>query len=170
MPQLKAQVHTLTEIQNLQQEWAQKGQEAAAMLVWTTLKVHIEQVLKSITAVSFQSLYYFVDKLLDVHNQQLSTHVSKMLDQHGEAILNRIHAHQPDIVGKWSVDVSGKILVEEGCQFTKNLQLGENQTMSELLVMFLLKSEQIAPTLCQLLHVITTKQQPKAARESAKGS
>jgi hypothetical protein len=92
--------------------------------------------------------------------------VLRMLGQHGEAILNSIHARQPDLVEKWAVDVSGEILAEEGRQLAKYLQPGENQTMSELLVQFSLErimseSEQIAPTLCQLLRVITTKQQPE---------
>jgi hypothetical protein len=111
-------------------------------------------------------LYDFVDELLNVRDQQLSARVSRMLGQHGEAILNSIRARQPDLVEKWAVDVSGEILAEEGRQLAKYLQPGENQTTSELLVQFSLErimseSERIAPTLCQLLRVIATKQQPE---------
>ena len=63
-----------------------------------------------------------------------------------------------------AVDVSGEILAEEGHWLTKYLQPGKNQTTSELLVQFSLErimseSECIAPTLCQLLRGIATKQQ-----------
>ena len=62
------------------------------------------------------------------------------------------------------MDVSGEILAEEGHRHAKYLQPGENQTTSELLVQFSLErimseSERIAPTLCQLLRGIVTKQQ-----------
>jgi hypothetical protein len=45
---------------------------------------HIEQVLGSITTAGYETLYAFVDELLNVCNQQLSSCVSKMLDQHGK--------------------------------------------------------------------------------------
>ena len=74
---------------------------------------------------------------------------------------------------KWAVDVSGEILAEEGHQLVKYLQPGKNQTTSELLVQFSLeqimsKLECIAPTLCQLLHEIATKQQPKEQEKVCK--
>ena len=89
---LKAQAVTLTEIKNLQQECARKDQEATAILTRTASKARIEQVLGSITSACYQSLYDFVDELLNVCNQQLSSHVSRMLGQHGEEILNSIRA------------------------------------------------------------------------------
>jgi len=96
-----------------------------------------------------------------------------MLGQHGEVILNSIHACQPDLAKQWAVAVLGEILTEEGCQLTKYLQPDENQTTSELLVQFLLKqimseADRISPTLCQLLRGIATKQQPEAQEKVQK--
>ena len=62
------------------------------------MKHHIEQVLGSITTAGYETLYAFVDELLNVHNQWLSSRVSKMLDWQGKAILNSIQSRQPDIV------------------------------------------------------------------------
>jgi hypothetical protein len=129
----------LTEIKNLQQERARKDQEATAILAQTASKARIEQVLRSITSAGYQSLYDFVDELLNVRNQQLSSCVSRMLGQHCEEILNSIRARQPGLVKKWAVHVSGEILAEEGHQLVKYLQPGENQMTSELLVQFLLE-------------------------------
>ena len=66
-------------------------------------------------------LYGFVDELLTIHDQQLSSHVSNMLGQHGEAILSSIRAHQPGLVKQWAVSISGKLLAEEGRQLAKYL-------------------------------------------------
>ena len=54
-----------------------------------------------------------------------------MLGQHGEIILNNIHACQPDLAKQWAVAVLREILTEEGCQLMKYLQHDENQTMSK---------------------------------------
>ena len=93
-----------------------------------------------------------------------------MLGQHGEAILNSIRARQPDLVKQWAVSISGKLLAEEGRQLAKYLRPGENQTTSELLQQFSLErimseAEHIAPTLCQLLCQIVTKEQPETKFE-----
>jgi hypothetical protein len=86
------------------------------------MKSLVEQVLRSIMAAGYQCLYDFVDKLLNVHDQQLSSHVSKMLGQHGKAILNSIQAHQSDVAEHWAVGISGEILLEEGQRLMKFLQ------------------------------------------------
>jgi hypothetical protein len=159
---LKAQTITFAEIKNLQQAQAQKDQEAADVLARAVSKARIEQVLRSITSTGYQLLYDFVDKLLNVRDQQLSARVSRMLGQHGEVILNSIRARQPDLANQWAVAVLGEILAEEGCQLAKYLQPDKNQTMSELLVQFsseriMSEADRISPTLCQLLRGIATK-------------
>ena len=132
-PQLRAQAFTLAEIQNLQQEWAQKDWAAADVKAHTDEKSHVEQVLGSITTAGYQSLYDFMDELLNIHDQQLSSHISKMLDQHGEAILNSIQARQPDIANHWALGISGEILLEEGQRLAKFLQPRDGQATSDLL-------------------------------------
>ena len=77
-PQLKAQAVTLVEIEKLQQEWAQRDQAAAEAKAWAGTKHHIKQVLGSITAAGYETLYAFVDELLNVHDQQFSSRVSKV--------------------------------------------------------------------------------------------
>ena len=89
-------------------------------------KHRIEQVLGSITAAGYETLYAFVDELLNVRDQQFSSCVSNMLGQHGEEILNSIRARQPDIVKQWAVGVSPEILAEEGQWLTKYLQPRDN--------------------------------------------
>ena len=97
-PRLKAQPVTLAEIKNLQQQWAQKDQAAAEVRAQTEVKAQVEQVLGSITAARYEMLYGFVDELLNIRDQQLSSRVSNMLSQHGEAILDSIRGRQPDLV------------------------------------------------------------------------
>ena len=75
-------------------------------------KHRIEQVFSSITAAGYETLYAFVDELLNVRDQQFSSRVSNMLGQHGEEILNSIRARQPDVVKQWAIGVSGEILAE----------------------------------------------------------
>jgi hypothetical protein len=55
-------------------------------------KSRVEAVLGSMTAAGYNSLYDFVDELLIIRDQQISSQVSKMLGQHGEAILNNFRA------------------------------------------------------------------------------
>jgi hypothetical protein len=121
-PQLRAQAFTLVEMKNLQQEWAQNDWAATDAKVHADEKSHVEQVLQSITAAGYQSLYDFVDELLNVCDQQLSSCISKMLGQHGEAILNSIQSCQPDMVKQWAIGISGEILAKEGQHLTKYLQ------------------------------------------------
>jgi hypothetical protein len=64
------------------------------------------------------------------------------------------------------VRILGEFLAEEGQRLVKYLQPGENQTTSKLLEQFSLErimseAEHIAPTLCQLLHQIATKEPPE---------
>ena len=80
---LKAQPVTLVEIKNIQQEQAKKGQAAAEVRAQAEVKAWVEQVLGSITAAGYETLYGFVDKLLNICDQQLSSHVSNMLGTHG---------------------------------------------------------------------------------------
>ena len=120
--QLKAQPITLAKIKNLQQEWAQKDQATADAKAHADEKSHVELVLRSVTSAGYQSLYDFVDELLNVCDQQLSSCISKMLGQHGEAILNSIQSCQPDMVKQWAIGISGEILPKEGQHLTKYLQ------------------------------------------------
>ena len=83
---LQAQPVTLAEIKNLQQEQVQKDQAAAEVKVQVETKAQVEQVHGSITAARYKMLYGFVDELLNICDQQLSSHVSNMLSQHGEAV------------------------------------------------------------------------------------
>ena len=148
----------------MQQERAQKEQAAAEAKARAATKHRIEQVFGSITAAGYETLYAFVDELLNVHDQQFSSRIANMLDQHGEEILNSIRDCQPDIVKQWAVGVSGEILAEEGQWLAKYLQPRDNQTTSDLLQQFSLErimseAEDIAPTLCRLLCQISTKDQ-----------
>jgi hypothetical protein len=165
-PPLRSQAFTLVEIKNLQQEQAQKDWAAADVKVHADEKPCVEQVLGSIMAAGHQSLYDFVDKLLNVRNQQLSSCISKMHGQHGEVILNSIWACQPDVAEHWAVGISGEILTEEGQRLAKFLQPQDGQATSDLLQQFSLErtmseAEDIAPTLCQLLRWIVTEDKPK---------
>jgi hypothetical protein len=128
-------------------------------------KSHVE-VLGSITAASYNSLYDFVDELLSICDQQIPSQVSKMLGQHGKAILNNICSRQPDLVKQWAIDVSGEVLAEEGQHLVDYLKLDETQTVSSVLEQFSLErimseAEKIAPTLCQLLCEVLKSAQPQ---------
>jgi hypothetical protein len=49
-------------------------------------------------AAGYGSLFALMDKLLNIHDQQLSVQVSRMLGQHSEEILNSICAYQLNLV------------------------------------------------------------------------
>ena len=164
-PQLKVWPITLAEIKNLQQAQAQKDQAAAEANERTESKFRIERVLGCITEAGYETLYDFVNELLNVRDQQYSSRISKMLSQHGETVLNNICARQPDMAEQWAVGISGEILAQEGQRLAKFLQPCDDQTTSELLLRFSLErimaeAEDIAPALCQLLRRIAIKEQP----------
>jgi hypothetical protein len=85
-------------MKNIQLELAQKDKEATDMKELADAKSRVKQVLSSITGARYKTLYAFVDQLLNVQDQQLSSCVSKMLGQNSKDILNNIHACQPDLV------------------------------------------------------------------------
>jgi predicted thioredoxin/glutaredoxin len=117
----------LAEIKNIQQERAQKDKEAAVFKERANSKSHVEQVLSSITAAGYETLYGFMEELLNTRDQHISSRVSKMLGQHGEEILNNIRARQPDLVTQWAVNISGEILAEEGQRLANYLHPASDQ-------------------------------------------
>ena len=130
-------------------------------------KSRVEHVLSSITAAGYETLYAFVDELLNTRDQQISSRVSKMLGQHGDAILNNIRARQPDLTIQWAVNVSGEILAEEGQRLANYLRPAADRGMSDILQKFSLEkimanTEHITPTLCNLLRQIATNSKPNA--------
>jgi hypothetical protein len=59
----------------------------------TEAKLHVKKVLSlSVTTAGYSSLFAFMNKLLNIRDQQLSVQVLRMLGQHGEEILNSICA------------------------------------------------------------------------------
>ena len=67
----------------------QKDQAAAEVRAWAEVKAQVEQVLGSVTVAGYKTLYVFVDELLNIHDQQFSSHVSNMLSQHGKAVFTQ---------------------------------------------------------------------------------
>ena len=165
----KKQPVSFTEIQNLlQAEWAAKGALYTKLHEELTRKATkenhhtestsgVQQVLEIITAADYDSLYAFVNELLNIQYQQLSTQVSRMLGCHREAILNSICDCQPNLTNTWTINISGEILAQE----SKNLLItcGHLKAVSEVLKKFSLerilsKAEHIPPMLCQILHLV----------------
>jgi hypothetical protein len=60
------------EIKNLQQEQAQKDQAAAEVRAQAEAKLKLSK-FSAITAAGYGTLYGFVDKLLNIRDQQLSS-------------------------------------------------------------------------------------------------
>jgi len=146
-------------------EHARTAKEAIDMKERVESKSHMEHVLSSITAAGYETLYAFVDELLNTRDQQISSWVSKMLGQHGDAILNNIRARQPDLTIQWAVNVSGEILAEEGQRLANYLRPAADRGMSDILQKFSLEkimadAERIAPMLCNLLCQIATNSKP----------
>jgi hypothetical protein len=84
---------SLAEIQNLQAERAAKDARDARLIEDLSRKAaeekqrgdltsRVRQVLESMTAAGYDSLYAFVDELLNIRDQQLSARVSRMLGRH----------------------------------------------------------------------------------------
>jgi hypothetical protein len=151
----------------MQQERAKQDKATADLKERADAKSRVERMLSSITAAGYETLYSFVDELLNVRDQQISSRVSKMLGQHGEDILNMIRSRQPDLVTRWAVGISGEVLAQEGQQLADYLRPGENQSTSQLLLQFSLErimfeAEHIAPNLCHMLRQVTTNTKPSA--------
>ena len=168
----KTQPVSLAEIQNLQAERAAKDALDAKLHEELSRKATeenyhaestscVQHVLESITAAGYDSLYAFVDELLNIQDQQLSAQVSRMLGRHGEAILNSIRARHPNLANTWAVNVSGEILAQEGKRLANYLRPSKGTLVSDVLENFSLErilseAERIAPTLCQILRLVST--------------
>jgi len=166
-PRLKALPLTPVEIKNIQAKHARTAKEVLDTKERVDSKSRVEHVLGSIAAAGYETLYAFVDELLNTRDQQISSRVSKMLGQHSEAILNNIRARQPDLATQWAVNVSGQILAEEGQRLANYLRPAADRGMSDVLQKFSLEkimadAEHIAPTLCNLLRQIATNSKPNA--------
>lgn len=59
------------------------------------MKSYIEHVLGNVIAAGYDSLFTYMNELLNIHDQQLSAQVSQMLGHHGKQILNSICVYQP---------------------------------------------------------------------------
>ena len=84
-----------------------------------------------------------------------------MLRHHREAILNSIHAHQPNLANTWAVNVCGEILAQEGKKLANYLYPSKGTLVSDVLENFTLErilseAEQIASMLCQILCLVST--------------
>jgi hypothetical protein len=173
-PRRKAQSVSLAEIQNMQQVRAERDTRKVEALKGSFAKVaeehlraeskaRVEKVLSSITDAGYESLYDFVDELLNSRDQQISARVSRMLGRHGEEILNSIRARQPDLASRWAVDVSGEILAQEGQKLANYLRPEKDAKISNILQSFSLERimsdiETIAPTLCMILRQVSMPQ------------
>ena len=146
----KTQPVSLVEIQHLQAERATKYALDAKLHEELSRKAteenydaestsRVQHVLESITAAGYDSLYAFVDELLNIQDQQLSAQVSRMLGRHGEAILNSIRARQPNLANTWAVNVSGEILAQEGKKLANYLHPSKGTPVSDVLENFSLE-------------------------------
>ncbi|KZP18366.1 hypothetical protein FIBSPDRAFT_956350 [Athelia psychrophila] len=85
-----------------------------------------------------------------------------MLGQHGDAILIEIRARQPELVKDFAL-VTEDVLATEGFQLARFLRPDEGCSMSEVLEQFSLErnmseAESIAPSLCEVLHRVITRE------------
>lgn len=145
-PRRVTQSVSLADIWNLQQERANTivGDEvlenslrkAAAEKQAAEVKLRVGQVLRSVTAAGYDSLFGFMDELPHISDQQISAQVSRMLGHHGEKILNGIHIRQPNLVSQWAVDVSSEILATEGWMLTDYLRPAQGSEVSSILQNF----------------------------------
>jgi hypothetical protein len=175
---------SLAEIQNLQRARAEKelvdaeakqelDEKVADEKKCEGAKVRVEQVLSSITIAGYDSLYGFVDELLNIRDQQISARVSRMLGRHGNDVLNSIRARQPSLVNEWVNLVSGEILTQEGQKLADYLRPPRGAKVSEVLLNFSLErvmseAEKIAPTLCRILRLVSANQNPNPAEQLRK--
>lgn len=158
-PRLKAQPFTPAQVQNLQEEHAKKREEAAIEKLRSEQKARVENVLNCITGTGYTTLYEFIDELLTIRDQQISSRVSKMLGRHGNAIMNAIRSRQPDMVKEFALDLTGELLAEEGQKLAEFLRPSQGQTTSDVLEQFSLErimseAEVIAPSLCKMLRLV----------------
>lgn len=120
-----AQSISLPDIQNLQTERAKRDAELTASVHQSLeksneekkaaeVKFRVQQVLNSVSAAGYQSLFGFVDELLHIRDQQISSQVSRMLGRHCGEVLGSIRARQPSLVNEWALGISGEILAQEG--------------------------------------------------------
>jgi hypothetical protein len=171
-PQQKAQSVLLAKIHNMQQVHAKRDmreeealKESITKAVEENLqaesKARVEKVLSSITDVGYESLYDFVDKLPNSCDQQISACVLRMLGQHGEDILNSIHARKPDLAIQWVVNVSGKILAQEGQKLMNYLCLQKDVKICNYFLW--INYRNINHEKWKILHkLFTTTQHPQA--------
>ena len=72
-PRLKSQSVSLAEIHNLQQERAETDAALALEKQHADVKSRVAAVLGSMTAAGYNLLYDFVDELLTIRDQQISS-------------------------------------------------------------------------------------------------
>ena len=183
-PRRVAQSVSLPDIQNLQQERARKDaahaesleeglREAAEEKQCAEVKSRVEQVLKSVTAAGYKSLFEFVNELLHIRDQQISSQVSRMLGRHGEEVLNSIRARQPKLANHWALNMTGKVLAKEGQWLAEYLRPEQGSPVSRILQNFSLERiitnvETMAPTLCKLLREIAIGERLDATEQLRK--
>ncbi|KAJ7692638.1 hypothetical protein B0H14DRAFT_2419764, partial [Mycena olivaceomarginata] len=120
----------------------------------------ITQVLGAAKAAGYRTLHEFLSELITTKDQHQSSQVSQMLIFHGHELLDLIRKRQPEMVSQWISKAAGGVLAEEGTQLAQLLRPPQGQSVTATLQSFSLEriladAEDIAPTLCALLKMLT---------------
>jgi hypothetical protein len=89
-------------------------------------------------------------------DREISRQASHLMGEHGDNLLNLIHAKRPEVVEKWALKVSLPIIAAEGKALSDLLRPDRTKTFSSRLETWSLEkmlSEAMiaAPNLCELL-------------------
>jgi hypothetical protein len=122
-------------------------------------RARVELVLGSVSAAGYDTLFDFMDELINTKDPIRSSQVSRMLILRGENLLDSIRARQPNMANQWAIKITGEILAQEGEKLVNHLRPAQGRKVSDIINEFSLArllqdAERLAPSLCQLLRKV----------------
>lgn len=92
---------------------------------------------------------------------------------HGDSLLDLIRERQPSLVNRWAVKASGEIIGKEARKLAEYLHPAQGQEVSEVLANISLErilsdAEKMAPKFCDLLRMVSTKENTSPDAEEQK--
>lgn len=128
----------------------------------TEARARMEAMFSCLTAVGFETLYQFLDKLINTKDPIRSSQVLRTLIDHGDALLNSICRRNPERTNTWALNVSGEIIALKGTKLAERFRPAYGTSITSILDSFSLEqlladTLHLAPHLCALLRRITAE-------------
>ncbi|KAJ6614983.1 hypothetical protein B0H10DRAFT_1950239 [Mycena sp. CBHHK59/15] len=116
-------------------------------------------MLEKLKEAGCETIYQFFEDFFASTDRETSWQASKLMNDHGDTLLDLLHAKQPDVVTKWALKTSYPVIAAEGKRLAELVHPDRTRTFASRsetwsLERLLAEAMIAAPNLCEVLMVI----------------